>query len=210
MCKCSFTVPFESESLSELLINICTTTPPPLATLAPHLPPSLQAFWERGLAREPENRFQSGGELLEALRRCLADPAASLPAAAGRTAASTSRAAVSVSPIESTPVGRQSRNWPRHVIAGAIGVALTAGLAITAVRVRLEDSSTKPIDVAILVGTDGTGDASITAASDESGLQVVALTGLELEVEEGKSYALRCEAASSEGTVYAASVDYVP
>jgi eukaryotic-like serine/threonine-protein kinase len=60
--------PFESEGLGDLLMQIVVGPIPPLKKLGPELPPSLQGWWERALARDPEHRFQTATELVEELR----------------------------------------------------------------------------------------------------------------------------------------------
>jgi serine/threonine protein kinase len=54
-------------SLAELLLSICTERVPPLAQAAPWVPPELAAVVHKGLAREPEDRWQSMEALLAAL-----------------------------------------------------------------------------------------------------------------------------------------------
>ena len=60
--------PFDSEGLGDLLIQIVSKPPPPLSQLGPNLPPALQAWWERALARTPAQRFQSATELVQGLK----------------------------------------------------------------------------------------------------------------------------------------------
>ncbi len=64
--------PFESQGLGDLLIQIVATPPPTLRALGADLPLGLQVWWERALAREPERRFQTAGELVAELRPHLA------------------------------------------------------------------------------------------------------------------------------------------
>ncbi|MBI5535005.1 MAG: protein kinase [Deltaproteobacteria bacterium] len=52
---------------TELLHQIFTSSPPPLAQLRPELPPALCAAVDKGLARDPADRFQSAAEMCEAL-----------------------------------------------------------------------------------------------------------------------------------------------
>ncbi len=54
-------------SLAELLLAICTERVPPLAEAAPWVPASLAAVVHKGLAREPEERWQSMDALIVAL-----------------------------------------------------------------------------------------------------------------------------------------------
>jgi serine/threonine protein kinase/class 3 adenylate cyclase len=54
--------PFTSASVGDLLVRLCSDPAPPLTSLAPELPPEVDAFFERALAKDPEQRFQSARE----------------------------------------------------------------------------------------------------------------------------------------------------
>ncbi|MEZ4294623.1 MAG: serine/threonine-protein kinase [Polyangiaceae bacterium] len=54
-------------SLAELLLAVCTQRVPPLAEVAPWVPAELAAAVHKGIAREPEDRWQSMDELIGAL-----------------------------------------------------------------------------------------------------------------------------------------------
>jgi serine/threonine-protein kinase len=60
-------LPFDGESVGDLLVKICTATPPPPSRAMPGLPPSFDSWFARALEREPERRFQSASELADAL-----------------------------------------------------------------------------------------------------------------------------------------------
>jgi len=59
---------FSSESFGDLLLQICTAPLPSLRANAPWLPPSVEAWFMRACAREPQDRFASAQELGEALK----------------------------------------------------------------------------------------------------------------------------------------------
>lgn len=61
--------PFEGETLHAVTYRILHEDPPDPRQLAPSLPEALAAWLQRGLAKEPGERFADGGEMLEALRR---------------------------------------------------------------------------------------------------------------------------------------------
>ncbi|MBI4951395.1 MAG: serine/threonine protein kinase, partial [Myxococcales bacterium] len=63
--------PFQSDSLGELVLQICTKTPPVPSRLAP-VPAGFDAWFARAIEREPGDRFQSAKELVAALREVLA------------------------------------------------------------------------------------------------------------------------------------------
>jgi serine/threonine-protein kinase len=60
-------LPFDGESVGDLLVKICTATPPPPSHTMPGLPASFDSWFARALEREPERRFQSASELADAL-----------------------------------------------------------------------------------------------------------------------------------------------
>jgi len=60
-------LPFEGESVGDLLVKICTAPPPTPSLTTPGLPPAFDAWFARTMEREPERRFQSATELAEAL-----------------------------------------------------------------------------------------------------------------------------------------------
>jgi eukaryotic-like serine/threonine-protein kinase len=61
-------LPFETQSYAELIVKVRTETPPPLATIAPGLPPALCAVVDKGLARDREHRWQTAQQMAEALQ----------------------------------------------------------------------------------------------------------------------------------------------
>jgi serine/threonine-protein kinase len=59
--------PFESEALGELMGLILYEDLPKPSARNPELPPSLDEWWQRAAARDPEQRFQSAKELADSL-----------------------------------------------------------------------------------------------------------------------------------------------
>jgi len=64
-------VPFDGATPGDLLVKICTEPPKRLSAIAPHLPPSLDAFFTRALQKDPNHRFQTAQELANALAGAL-------------------------------------------------------------------------------------------------------------------------------------------
>ncbi|WP_157269374.1 protein kinase domain-containing protein [Azohydromonas aeria] len=64
--------PFTGDSLVSLALQIAKEDPPPLERLRPELPPGLARVVQRCLAKAPQQRYQSGRELAEALGKVLA------------------------------------------------------------------------------------------------------------------------------------------
>jgi serine/threonine-protein kinase len=77
--------PFESTGLGELLMKIMTKAPPPVHDLDPALPASLGPWWQRALARDPNQRFQNAADLVHGLRLGLATAVGRGPSVFDRT-----------------------------------------------------------------------------------------------------------------------------
>ncbi len=65
--------PFDSEALGDLLLKICVRDAPVPSEACPDVPPELDAWFARGVQKDPEDRFQSAPELAEAYAAALAD-----------------------------------------------------------------------------------------------------------------------------------------
>ncbi len=57
-------VPFEGETMTDILAAIITSEPVPLTSLAPHLPRELQRITSKTLKKKPNQRYQSTRDLL--------------------------------------------------------------------------------------------------------------------------------------------------
>ncbi len=112
------------------------TAPIPAATRFDHsLPPSIDAVFERGLAKDPEQRFRSCGELVASLRWSFAE-----------SAATTLRIAPPVGPT-GTAVQRDKRDIPRALVVLAALVALTLIGLLTAGLVDRGSEAAPPTTV---------------------------------------------------------------
>src|SRR6185437_8951128 len=63
--------PFEGETMGAMALAIHTLAPPPPTSLRPELPARVDAWFARICAREPEERFESAPEAVEALHQAL-------------------------------------------------------------------------------------------------------------------------------------------
>jgi len=61
-------LPFEGESMAQLMFKIANEAPTDIRTHIPGLPPGLVAFLARAMAKNPDERYQSGEEFAQALR----------------------------------------------------------------------------------------------------------------------------------------------
>ena len=61
-------LPFEGESMAQLMFKIANEPPTDIRTVNPQVPEGLVAFLDRALAKDPDQRFQTGEEFAGALR----------------------------------------------------------------------------------------------------------------------------------------------
>ncbi len=64
-------LPFEGESMAQLMFRIANEPAPDILQLNPAVPPALAAFLEHAMAKEADARFQTGEAFAEALRQCI-------------------------------------------------------------------------------------------------------------------------------------------
>ncbi|MBI4704616.1 MAG: serine/threonine protein kinase [Deltaproteobacteria bacterium] len=149
-------------ALGDLILMVCTEEPPPIQEHAPWVAPEVAAVVHRCLQQNPDARYQSAAEILEAVRQLLPDGwtiqqqmcvsleeserqkaaprlSASSPAAAGATGldasavASQSGAGSTTGPITRTQVTARGRApSARLVTAGALVVVAMAGVGVVA------------------------------------------------------------------------------
>jgi serine/threonine-protein kinase len=63
-------LPFRADSMAGLMEKIIHTPHPPLKSLRPDLPACVSAIVDRALQKDPNDRFQSAGEMARFLRAC--------------------------------------------------------------------------------------------------------------------------------------------
>ena len=140
-------LPFEGESVGDLLVKICTGPMPTPSLTVPGLPPSFDAWFSRALERDPERRFSKASELAEGLAL-----AAGLSTRRGPTSSDDERLfaapmgnpsvreAVSVPGANATSAPITATSSPmrssRGVVLGAVGAALIGGSIGVAAVVR--------------------------------------------------------------------------
>jgi len=70
-------LPFEGESMAQLMFKIANEPPADILAVNPNVPPGLVSFLDRAMAKNPDERFQSGEEFAQALRAAAAGAAPS-------------------------------------------------------------------------------------------------------------------------------------
>jgi len=83
-------LPFEGDSMAQLMFKIANEPHPDIRTYNPKLPACVAAIVNRTLAKDPESRYQDGEQMSKALRLCLQSLSASVRQAPARPAAATS------------------------------------------------------------------------------------------------------------------------
>jgi CHASE2 domain-containing sensor protein/tRNA A-37 threonylcarbamoyl transferase component Bud32 len=78
-------LPFEGESMAQLMYKIANEAPADILSVNAAVSPGLVAFLDKALAKNPDERFQSGEEFAAALRAAAAGGGAPAPKAGGAT-----------------------------------------------------------------------------------------------------------------------------
>ncbi|WP_460359118.1 serine/threonine-protein kinase [Mycobacterium sp. ZZG] len=153
--------PFAIDSIQQV-VNAHLYTPPPQASARnPRVPPALDAVIERGMAKEPDDRYGSAGALARAAQRALSSPAARDPNAtmAGVYASAATeqhtRPAPSppAAPLPSPRPALPARaDMPKPML---IGIAVCAALFLAAVGAAL----------GVFASQSGSGDGETSAQS---------------------------------------------
>ena len=64
-------LPFQGESMAQLMFKIANEPPIEILSVNPDVPPRMRAFLLRAMAKNPDERFQTGEEFGGALRAAL-------------------------------------------------------------------------------------------------------------------------------------------
>lgn len=173
-------LPFEGESAGAVLVANATRPAPSLASVAPQLPPALIAVIDRCLSKSPDERFATGEDLSEALRRAIEGAVASgSPAvSAGHAVLSEQQAALvwkraaQLQAEAAARLERQTRNTSTRVPGASEQAAETPGVAPTSAY-RVRDVEAAAVEAGISQRFVALALSELPAASDGS----VALDG---------------------------------
>ena len=133
-------LPFPGDQLGPVLAKILTEAVPPPSSAAPDLPPTMDGFFTRALARDKNQRFQSIQEMVEAFQAAAggreAFPSISMSLGTGQIPAASGTAVLTGSALQTatgsiTGSGQVGHSGP--VTGGPIGGSgpLTGGSPIT-------------------------------------------------------------------------------
>jgi len=136
--------PFAGDELGSIVYAIVHETPLPATRRLPSLPPTLDAFFDRALAKDPARRLASGIAFREALERALSSPA---PQPGTPTVVS----ATALNPPAPAPANgllgaawNRVSKWRRRRVAAAILAAALGGWLLLGdddVQLRLDGKS---------------------------------------------------------------------
>lgn len=73
---CCGQLPFVGESMAQLMFKIASEPPTDILSVRPDVPPCLAAIIDKALAKDIEQRYQSGDEMARDLRACMGSVAA--------------------------------------------------------------------------------------------------------------------------------------
>jgi len=74
-------LPFEGESMAQLMFKIANEAPTDILSVNPNVAPALVAFLDKALSKNPDERYQTGEEFAGALRASMSGAGAQNPAA---------------------------------------------------------------------------------------------------------------------------------
>ncbi len=119
-------VPFPGDEIGEVLVDVCTAPIPRASSVAPDLGPEVDHFFDHALMRDPDQRFQSAQELVDAFAALVhagapalqagpsfASPQAASPAAASHCVPASASPATS-SGMQATPPAHRTLSPSAH------------------------------------------------------------------------------------------------
>lgn len=138
-------LPFDGESVGDLLVKICTAPVPIPSAKVAELPVAFDAWFARALDRDPARRFESATELADSLARAAGITIrAPIASSAGTVAGETiDRPPPPMAGITSAALtaSAPTRHASRNIAAGIAVAALIAGAAGAVAVVRIRHST---------------------------------------------------------------------
>jgi len=134
--------PFEAATTAELVVKHVEASPPPLQQIAPEAPPALCRIIHRLLRKNPQERYASATELLEALAKAEARPAAASAAPTTRGPRTTTTRPARGRRRPARAPAPQGTPWKSRLPLIAMGAAALVALAvIVAIALRARTGS---------------------------------------------------------------------
>ncbi len=169
-------VPFPRDTEAALLYAHLSEEAPPVTQRRASLPAAVDAVIERGLAKDPRERFGSASELVDAARRSLA----AVPVAADGVARRSGETIVDPGVLRRAPVVavEEERRFPRGLAAGlALGVVAIALLGFVLGRLAHGEPGSKPLSPAVAGPISLSFSADDWAAAQPAEIEGLGLTG---------------------------------
>ena len=117
---CTGRPPFRGRNSLDVLRRVSEEAPPPIRSINPEIPAWLEAIVTKLMAKKPEDRYQSAGEVAALLERCLAH---------------VQQPTVVPLPAGVIPPQSRKRRWLIATAAAAVAALL---LAVTVLRIKTE------------------------------------------------------------------------
>ncbi|WP_437731792.1 protein kinase domain-containing protein [Sorangium sp. So ce1335] len=127
-------LPFQGDQLGAVIANILVAPLPSASRRAPDLPPTIDAFFARALARDRAQRFQSIGEMIGDLRRLAGMASPSIPdlhqsgSGAPTSSQPSAGVAIPIHDLELDAPAVSQRSMRPDTLTGAGSTAQEAGL----------------------------------------------------------------------------------
>jgi serine/threonine-protein kinase len=129
-------IPFEAQTLNELIFRIVLEAPPPVESLVPDIDPAFAAILRKAMAREIGERFQTAREMHDALSQWLSP---------GHTPAGLGLDTSSALLWASAPNRHRGRRTSeRTIVAGLLATLALGGVTLFAVRPHGPDATMTP------------------------------------------------------------------
>ena len=124
-------LPFVGRTYEDFVVQVRTERAPPLASMAPRVPPALADAVDRALARDRDARWPSARAFADAIRASVSPSQAPPPPELAATIASTPQLPGSTGPIAVSAVRRTQRE-PNILLwsAGAVGLVVFGAVAV--------------------------------------------------------------------------------
>ncbi len=193
-------VPFQAETFNELLFKIVLETPPPLEDQVEGIDPDFVNLVNRGMAREPEDRYQTAEEFQQALRTWLNGgriPAATMIAGTPRQTGPTSAGEL---PMQTPGAWSAEEDQVSVPVKKAFPVVWVGAAAVAAVGVAafliLSPAEQEVVPAAETAEVNAV--AADQKAKSERDAEMKALVEEKVAAEKGREEALAAKAKAEE------------